>query len=230
MTQASPKGLHRLIAIVVVVAIAWNLIGNLVLPGAWYVPANIAVAAGLVALARWAGLGWDDLGFERKSVCRGLAVGLGAAVLIGAVIALGVAIPALRTFFESDDVATATPGEQWYTALIRIPIGTAVFEEVLFRSVLLGALLRLTTVKWAVVISAVAFGLWHVVPAWETVEGSGLETLGLIVGTVVITTVAGIVFALLRIWSNSIVAPILAHTATNSFAYVAAVVVLELVD
>ena len=230
MTQAFPKGFHQLIAIVVVVAIAWNLIGNLVLPGAWYVPANIAVAAGLVALARGAGLGWDDLGFERKSVGRGLLVGLGAAVLIGAVIALGVAIPALRTFFESDDVATATPGEQWYTALIRIPIGTALFEEVLFRSVLLGALLRLTTVKWAVAISAVAFGLWHVVPTWETVEGSGLEVLGLIVGTVVTTTVAGVGFALLRIWSDSIVAPILAHTATNSFAYVAAVVVLDLVD
>jgi membrane protease YdiL (CAAX protease family) len=119
----------------------------------------MAVAGGLLVLARQAGLGWDDMGLERRCVGRGLVIGLSVAVLIGAVIAIGVAIPSLRTFFDSDDVAAATSGERWYTAPVRIPIGTAVFEEVLFRSVLLGALLGLTSVKRAVVISAVAFGL-----------------------------------------------------------------------
>jgi membrane protease YdiL (CAAX protease family) len=231
MTKTSQTRRHQLIAVVAIVAVAWNLIGNLVLPGVWYVPANMAVAGGLLVFARWAGLGWDDLGLEWRWVGRGLVIGLGVALLIAAVIAIGVAIPSLRTFFDSDDVATATSGERWYTALVRIPIGTVVFEEVLFRSVLLGALLGLTSVRRAVVISAAAFGLWHVVPGWEAGQGStAWAVAGFIVITVVITSVAGVGFALLRMWSNSIVAPILAHTATNSFAYVGAIVVLDLVD
>jgi membrane protease YdiL (CAAX protease family) len=47
---------------------------------------------------------------------------------------------------------------------------------------------------------------------------------------VVVTTVAGIVFALLRVWSRSIVAPVLAHWATNSLAYAAALLALDLAD
>ena len=231
MTKTSQPKLRQLIAVVAIVAVGWNLVGNLVLPDAWYVPANMVVAGGLLVFARRAGLGWDELGLERRWAGRGLVIGLGVAVLIGAVIAIGVAVPSLRTFFDSEDVATATSGERWYTALVRIPVGTAVFEEVLFRSVLLGALLGLTSAKRAVVISAAAFGLWHVVPAWEAGQGSAAwEVAGLIVITVVITGLAGVGFALLRMWSNSIVAPILAHTATNSFAYVGAVVVLDLVD
>jgi membrane protease YdiL (CAAX protease family) len=48
--------------------------------------------------------------------------------------------------------------------------------------------------------------------------------------TVIVTTIAGVVFALLLIWSKSIVAPILAHAASNSFSYLAAIVALELID
>ena len=46
------------------------------------------------------------------------------------------------------------------------------------------------------------------------------------VGTIAVTTVAGVLFAWLRLRSGSLVAPILAHIATNSFAYVGALVAL----
>lgn len=42
------------------------------------------------------------------------------------------------------------------------------------------------------------------------------------VGAVVVTFLAGIGFAVLRLRSRSLVAPVLAHVATNGFALVAA--------
>jgi membrane protease YdiL (CAAX protease family) len=43
-----------------------------------------------------------------------------------------------------------------------------------------------------------------------------------VLGTIAATTAAGIVFALLRLRSGSLLAPVLAHVATNSFAYLGA--------
>lgn len=68
------------------------------------------------------------------------------------------------------------------------------------------------------------------VPSWETTDGGAGAVAGVVVFTVIVTTFAGVVFALLRIWSKSIVAPILAHAASNSFSYLAAIVALELID
>ena len=44
---------------------AWNLIGSLALPSAWYVQANLVVATAAVITARCAGFGWDELGLDR---------------------------------------------------------------------------------------------------------------------------------------------------------------------
>ena len=217
-----------LLAAVLAIATAWNIIGNLALPGAWYVPANLAVAAVLLALAWRAGLDADDLAVRPGDLGRGLLVGLGAAAVIAAVLALALVIPALDGALESDDVLADSTTDRWFVPLVRIPLGTAVFEEVLFRSVLLGALLTRWSTRTALAASSALFGLWHVVPAWETTSGSAAATTGAIVGTVVVTTVAGLLFGGLRLWSRSVVAPILAHIGTNSFAYVAALVALDL--
>jgi membrane protease YdiL (CAAX protease family) len=39
-----------------------------------------------------------------------------------------------------------------------------------------------------------------------------------------------LLFGVLRTWSRSVIAPILAHTATNSLAYVAAILAIEVID
>ena len=49
-----------------------------------------------------------------------------------------------------------------YESLARIPVGTAVFEEVAFRGVLPGLIARTTTEPAAVGLSSLLFGLWHV--------------------------------------------------------------------
>ncbi len=221
------RRLDLLLAVVLVVAVAWNLIGNLVLPGVLYVPANLAVALVVVMLARCAGLGWDGLGMERDQAARGVLIGLAAVAVVAAALAAALFVPLFDNMFDDASVRSDDTFDRWFVPLVRIPLGTAVFEEVLFRAVLLGALLERWSTSTALAGSAVAFGLWHIVPAWETAEGSTTAIGGSILATVLLTTLAGVAFGLLRLWSRSVVAPILAHAATNSFAYAASVISLE---
>jgi membrane protease YdiL (CAAX protease family) len=66
------------------------------------------------------------------------------------------------------------------------------------------------------------FGLWHVPPVWNTANGSTVARIGAAIATVIATTVAGVVFCWLRLRSRSLVAPMLAHVATNSVTFVVA--------
>jgi membrane protease YdiL (CAAX protease family) len=212
---------------VLIIAVAWDLLGNLVLPGDWYVPANLAVAGLLIAIGRGAGLRWADLGMDRADVRRGFRYGLASVLIIAAVLAIALLVPTTRARL-ADGIEPETALTQWFVMLVRIPFGTAVFEEVLFRGVLFGLLTRLRDQRTALVATAILFGFWHVVPAWEASSGTGPAIAASIIGTVLVTTFAGAVFGWLRLRSRSVVAPIFAHTATNSLAYAAAIVALHL--
>lgn len=222
-----PLGPEQALALVIAVAVAWNLIGNLLLPSAWYVPANLIVAALVVAVARQAALSYEALGLAPRDLGRGAMVGFGAALAIAVVIGLGLLL--FRSAFEDPDVAGDNRFDRWFVPLARIPLGTAVYEEVLFRSAILGLLLVLRGRRAAVLWSSLLFGLWHVVPAWETSTGSALSVAGAVLGTVAVTTAAGIGFSLLRVWSRSVLAAVIAHSAISSFAYLAALVALDVI-
>ena len=220
----------RLIAVVLAIAVVWNVVGNVWLPSAAYIPANLAVAVLLLFLARRAGLSWDDLGLARSNLASGLLIGLGAVLLIGLVIGFGLVVPPVEGALEDETVRAASDFDRWFVPLVRIPLGTALFEEILFRSVLLGALLVSIGTWRAIALSSLVFGLWHIVPAWETANSGVVGTVGAIAATVFITSIGGVLFALLRMWSGSVVAPVLAHTATNSFTYAAALLAIEVID
>jgi membrane protease YdiL (CAAX protease family) len=151
------------------------------------------------------------------------------ALVIALVIAVLVAIPASRGYFADNEmVRKASLTDRWLQPLVIIPLGTVVFGEVMFRGVLRGVLLRWSTTRPAVVVSAVVFGLWHLPPALRDASGDGFAGgLGVVVGTIAFTTLAGVLFAWLRLRSGSLIAPAGAHLASNSFAYVAAVIALQ---
>ncbi|MFM8412409.1 MAG: lysostaphin resistance A-like protein, partial [Alphaproteobacteria bacterium] len=98
-------------------------------------------------------------------------------------------------------------------------------EEIAFRAVLFSMLARRYGVVWAIVISSILFGLWHVLPSIGTHEQN--PALGSVVGkgwrgnvlavalSVLTTAVAGILFAGLRLLSGSVLAPMGLHWATN---------------
>lgn len=208
--------------------LVYSYVVNRVVPEAWYIPANGAAAGAFVLLARGTGASWTDMGLRRERLGRGLRVGLVAAAPIAVVVALGVAVPATRRYFADQRVIGIGAGATLYDVLIRIPLGTAVCEEVIFRGALLGMFLRRRTPLAAVVASSVLFGLWHVLPTLDTlhlnpigslVEGDWIRTTEAVIGAVAVTAAAGVGFSWLRLRANSVVAPIIAHAALNGAAF-----------
>lgn len=185
----------------------------------------------LVALSRWAGLSWDDLGMSRCSWRRGAGYAVVAVVLVGAVYGAGVALPVTRSAFL-DSRYRLEVGRALVTALVVIPVRTVLLEEVAFRGVLLGLLRRHRGGAWASGVSSGLFGLWHVLPgltlsgtnrAVGAVVGQGdWARLPVVLATVAVTGAAGLVFCELRRRSGSLLASAGLHWATNGLGVLVA--------
>lgn len=208
------------LAVVIAVLATWNVARTLWVPPGWHLPINVTVCAGTVGVAWLAGLRSDALGLGRDALGSGLRLGGIAFALISAVVVVGGAI-GLASDDEAGDVSA---GGMLLKALVVIPIGTVLAEELAFRSALHGLLTEVVSSRWAVVaVGAVLFGLWHVVPAYQG-GGAGTDVVEVgrsaaALGTFVATALAGVVFLWLRTRSDSVVAPVLAHLATNSVTF-----------
>ena len=93
-------------------------------------------------------------------------------------------------------------------------------EELAFRGVLPALVGGSFGGGWwrATLVSSGFFGLWHVLPAMGS-GGAVSDTLGsagAVVGTVLFTAAAGVVFRAWQRWSGHLVTPMLLHAATNS--------------
>lgn len=130
----------------------------------------------------------------------GLHWGLAAASVpvLGSVVIASVPALARRVRPADDDLT------EW--VVFRIPVGTVVCEELVFRSVF-------DAVSPA--LSPIFFGLWHVHPARAAGDS--------VPGTVLGTAAAGVLFSWLRRRSGSVLAPALLHWAVNSSGAVLAV-------
>lgn len=213
-----------------VALIAWSLVANWAIGDAAYTIRNLLLTAGALVAARMAGLEPDELGLARRQLARGLAWGAGAAGVIAVVIGAGIALAELLpgvTLLLSDERAQLEGAALAGAVLVRIPIGTALFEEVVFRGVLLAVFLRCASPTTAVISSSAVFGLWHIAPTAVALELNGIAAtspaaLGTIIVSVAVTTVAGLAFTWLRWRSGSLLAPVLAHWATNALGLLAA--------
>jgi membrane protease YdiL (CAAX protease family) len=142
------------------------------------------------------------------------------AVLVG-IVALA-AIPTTAHLLRDGRVLLDGPAMA-FRVLVDIPLGTVLLEELAFRGTLFGLLRDRWDARVAVVASSLIFGLWHVAGVVGGAGGASAAQVALAVaGTLVATTVAGLGFAWLRVRSQSLVAPVLAHIATNSLTFAAA--------
>lgn len=185
-----------------------------------------AAAAALVAWARWRGLTWHDLGLARKTWTRGLKYAAIAAMAVAAVYLSAVAWPTTRDMFLDSRYQLAL-GTTLLTALVIIPVSTVLLEEVAFRGVLLGWLGKHKGLTWAIAVSSIAFGLWHVLPSLGlsanqfvvNVVGSGVGAQAVtILAVVTFTAVAGWVLCEVRRRSGSLFAAVGLHWAVNGIA------------
>lgn len=173
--------------------IAWNSFVLPLVPARRRAAANVAAAVATVALARRhfsareLGLVWSP------SVARASAL----AALAPAPLWVASAIAARRAEQHvrlPDDLIHPAEWLAW-----RIPVGTAISEELFFRSVL-HALDRPA-------ISAAAFGIWHARLAHTTGEP--------VAAVVAATTAAGVMFDVVRARTGSVVVPMVLHASIN---------------
>ncbi|MFI6798846.1 CPBP family intramembrane glutamic endopeptidase [Streptosporangium canum] len=139
-----------------------NVLNNRVAPRLAPLTSAAATCA-LLALARRSGLSWSELGFHRGA--RGLRIGGALASAVAGVYAVGIAVPATRRFFRDERALSLSRARALEEALLQVPVGTVLLEEVGFRGVLHALLTRSHGPRTATAVSSALFGLWHVLPA-----------------------------------------------------------------
>ncbi len=192
---------------------------------------SVAVVTTVLALvAWWSGASRADLGLERAAVPAGIRYGAASFGAVGLVVLLAAVVPLTQPALH-DSRGDITGGRLLYELTVTVALLTAVPEEFAFRGVLLGSATALWGPRRAIWVTALLFGLWHIQPTLQTmsdnraVGAASTQVAGrvaLVAGAVAVTFVAGLAFAWLRLRSRSLVAPVLAHVATNGLALVAA--------
>jgi uncharacterized protein len=211
----------------VIVALAVAKGVDRAVPGA-HVAVGLGLVACLVAVARAQGLTMADLGLAQSSWPTGLRWGATAAALVGTAYALAyLAWPVQEALPDGEGGLGPTA---LLTVLVVIPLGTVLPEELAFRGLLLALLGRRYGLLAASLLSSGLFGLWHVLPSLgggtanatmaSLVGADATGTLVRVVITVVFTSLAGVVLCWLRLRSDSLLAPVLAHWAVNGLGVI----------
>ena len=224
-----PRRLRWAVAVVVAFLVVVNVIDDRVAHAALVL--GPVGAVGLLAVARWAGLGWRELGLGEGTWRRGLVWASGAIGAVAVVLVAGAALPVTRGAFRDTRYHLGW-GHALLTAFLLIPLGTVLFEEVAFRGVLWGLLRRGHGTWIATVVSSALFGLWHVLPSLNLAmsnqaigstvgKGTSGEAIS-VLGTVLFTGLAGVVFCELRRRSGSLLASAGLHWATNGLGVLVA--------
>lgn len=197
----------------------------------WYVPTGIIGSVLIVWIGYRAGVTLSDIGLAPDSIVRGLIWSAGLIGAVTMVYVIGGSLSFTRRFL-ADDRAVMGPRTLLYKILINVPLGTVLFEELAFRGVGLALLMQWMPMWQAVAWSSLLFGLWHILPslvmhnanaAVGDLLGQGIwGRIQSVIFTVLGTAAAGVVFCLLRIYSDSLLAPMALHWALNGLGFIAA--------
>jgi membrane protease YdiL (CAAX protease family) len=195
---------------------------------AWVVfAANLLVGCLAVNAARWRGFSLAELGLSKTGWQRGWKVGVG----LGGAAAVTVAIVAgpLHQLRPDPAVRGMPLIVLAWQVLVRIPIGTALFEETMFRGLLYASWDGVSGWRWAALWSSAAFAIWHVVVEMHRQErlgqGWGAEAFTAAMPTLAFLFGVGLLLCALRRWTHGIVAPAILHWSANAAAAVATYVV-----
>jgi membrane protease YdiL (CAAX protease family) len=195
-----------------------------------YVRVNLCATGAALAAAALSGLTHADLGLGRGRWLPGrLGYRLAGTVTAGWL--LIAAVPAARPLLGDKRIAALDGRAAAYQALIRIPVGTALWEEIAFRGVLQAALRRVMPKATAIAVTSCVFGVWHIRPTLQALRANGQagtrgRAVAGVTAGVAATTAGGVLFSWLRERSGSVTAPILLHVATNSGGLITALAVM----
>jgi membrane protease YdiL (CAAX protease family) len=176
-----------------------------------------------------------DLGLARADLRRGARFGAAAFGAVALVLVSVAIVPATRGYLDDSRGDVSGPSAV-YEIVVAILVATVIPEELAFRGLLLAAGRGIWDDRRAALASSVLFGLWHISPTLGTMShnsqlgdttSNGIGETFVVLGAVLTTFVAGLVFCWLRLRSRSLLAPVLAHLATNAVAFVLAWIIVR---
>ena len=198
-------------------------------PEALFRRLNPLVMLGMLAYASSRPGGIRSTGLRSRGLTRSIGEGITTGVGLSILPLLFFRRPVLLdTPLEYGPVSKMTRSEMLEDVLLSVPVGIALFEELAFRGLLYSALRRSYSVRTSVLGSAAAFAAWHLAVTYTSaVQTNIAETLRVperarpvvtplvlpatVVGGMLTTGLAGIIFALLRERHRNLAGPILAH-------------------
>ena len=205
-----------------VAAVAYNNTLNRWEPfhGPAYLPFNLTFASAITLVgAAMLELSRVELGMDAVIVHAGVSL---AAVVLFALGAFAFASSRHGHWIADERVAGMQGGALAYYVLIRIPLGTALTEEIVFRGMLFAAWRAAgLSILGAALCSSVAFGLWHIAPTVHGVrindpDASEGKVRAAVLGAMLLTTVAGLGLTWLRVETAGLLGPIVLHAGINS--------------
>ena len=226
MRSSRPRDIGFAIASCAVLAAYNNVIHRHPWHHRRYTALNACATGAALSAAMASGLTAADLGVGREEWAPGrLGAGLAAAVAAGWL--LVAAVPVTRPVLDDRRITSLDGRAIAYQALVRIPVGTVLWEEAAFRGVLQAALRRVVPGAAAIAVTSGVFGIWHIRPTIQALRVNGLagnraQAAARVAGSVAVTTAGGVLLSWLRERSGRLAAPVLLHLAVNSGGLVAA--------
>ena len=107
------------------------------IPERWHTALHALVAGAVVEAGRRLGLSWEELGLHRRHLRPGTATGARHATLPVLGLLGASTLPWVEELLEDPRASSLTNAELRRRVLLDIPIGTALYEEIVFRGVLL---------------------------------------------------------------------------------------------
>lgn len=188
----------------------YGFILALYIPSKYHLLINSIVAVLAISIGHYAGLSFDDMGLGVHFILSGMVVAGICSVAVMLLIAIGSILIPDSVLHKLTPDRISKPSKVAYETAVRIPLSTALSEEVLFRGVLLGVFMQITTPLMSILSSSLIFGIWHIGPALRDFNKIS------VVPIVIATAIAGMFFCWLQFVSNSIIAPWLVHWTINS--------------
>ncbi len=176
---------------------------------------HLGVLGLVLAWAACERLGLRELGLGREGLGRGLLWGLLLGLLGAVPICTFFAFPVVsRRAVTHPEYVGVSRGRLLWLITGQFLVGSAVFEEMVFRGVLHAKLLRLMSPGRALLAGSAVFAAWHVVITWYNLGRSTLPRALfplLYIGALAALYVGGLLFGLVRQATGHVAGAIVAH-------------------
>lgn len=206
----------------------YSIVITKIIPKKLYSFSNLIIAFGAILYGVFFGTSLQQLGIGFNLILVNMLIGLALSMPIIISIILFSSYPTFSKHFSRQPNQNYNWHQFAYELGFRIPFGTALSEEVIFRSVLFAILLSNHSVILAIIFDSIIFGLWHVFPTLHAVKdheslnnklkNKHQRNMLAVFVSIITTSILGVGLALLTLKTKSFISAWVLHSAINGSA------------